>query len=203
MDYKAYLTSWIKENEKRRGIHEECLQREIKELAELKEEHAVLEGLMQVIDEGEEARNSIRDQFMTEKARKPRSDSEMYQLPKDVLAQVNDFLLNKNMKYSDIQHWLETEHNMRVSISSISNYAEKIYQKAQHVSDDLEKLLKESTEPRQEKTAADMSPREFNEFIKTWVRAHLEDERLSPGYVERIFSAAIEIYKRKIILKKP
>ena len=44
-----------------------------------------------------------------EKVRKPRSDSKMYQLPKDVLDQVNDMLLNENMKYSDIQHWLETE----------------------------------------------------------------------------------------------
>ncbi len=76
---------------------------------------------------------------MTEKVRKPRSDSKMYQLPKDVLDQVNAFLLDENMKYSDIQHWLETEHNMRISISSISNYAVKIYQAAQRVSDDLER----------------------------------------------------------------
>ena len=51
------------------------------------------------------------------------SDSKMYQLPKDVLDQVNDMLLNENMKYSDIQHWLETEHDMKISLSSISNYA--------------------------------------------------------------------------------
>ena len=57
---------------------------------------------------------------MTEKVRKPRSDSKMYQLPKDVLDQVNDMLLNENMKYSDIQYWLETEHNMKISLSSIS-----------------------------------------------------------------------------------
>ena len=76
---------------------------------------------------------------MTEKIRKPRSDSKMYQLPKDVLDQVNDMLLNENMKYSDIQHWLETEHHMKISLSSISNYAVKIYQAAQRVSDDLER----------------------------------------------------------------
>lgn len=45
---------------------------------------------------------------MMEKVRKPRSDSKMYKLPKDVLDQVNDMLLNKNIKYSDIQYWLET-----------------------------------------------------------------------------------------------
>ena len=43
----------------------------------------------------------------------------MYQLPKDVLDQVNDMLLNENMKYSDIQYWLETEHNMKISLSSV------------------------------------------------------------------------------------
>lgn len=48
-----------------------------------------------------------------------------------------------------------------------------------------------------EKVAVDMSPRQFREFIETWMRAHLEDERLCPGYVERIFSAAIDIYKQK------
>ena len=76
---------------------------------------------------------------MIEKVRKPRSDSKMYQLPKDVLDQVNDMLLNENMRYSDIQHWLETEQNMKISLSSISNYAVKIYQAAQRVSDDLER----------------------------------------------------------------
>lgn len=74
-----------------------------------------------------------------EKVRKPRSDSKMYKLPKDVLDQVNNMLLNENMKYSDIQHWLETEHDMKISLSSISNYAVKIYQAAQRVSDDLER----------------------------------------------------------------
>lgn len=74
-----------------------------------------------------------------EKVRKPRSDSKMYQLPKDVLNQVNDLLLNENMKYSDIQHWLETEHGTKISLSSISNYAIKIYKAAQRVADDLER----------------------------------------------------------------
>lgn len=76
---------------------------------------------------------------MTEKIRKPRSDSKMYQLPKDVLNQVNDMLLNENVKYSDIQHWLETEHEMKISLSSISNYAIKRYKAAQRISDDLER----------------------------------------------------------------
>lgn len=76
---------------------------------------------------------------MTDKVRKPRSDSKMYQLPKDVLDQVNDMLLNENMKYSDIQYWLETEQGMKISLSSISNYAVKIYQAAQRIADDLER----------------------------------------------------------------
>lgn len=76
---------------------------------------------------------------MTEKVRKPRSDSKMYQLPKAVLEKVDDMLLNENMKYSDIQHWLETEHDMKISLSSISNYAVKIYRAAQRVADDLER----------------------------------------------------------------
>lgn len=76
---------------------------------------------------------------MTEKIRKHRSDSKMYQLSKAVLDQVNSMLLNENMKYSDIQHWLEMEHNIKISLSSISNYAVKIYQAAQRVSDDLER----------------------------------------------------------------
>ena len=70
---------------------------------------------------------------------KPRSDSKKHHLPKEVLDKVNDMLLNENMKYSDIQHWLETEHDMKISLSSISNYAVKIYQAAQRVSDDLER----------------------------------------------------------------
>lgn len=74
-----------------------------------------------------------------EKVRKPRADSKMYQLPKEVLDQINDMLLNENMKYSDIQHWLETEQGLKISLSSISNYAVKIYQAAQRVADDLER----------------------------------------------------------------
>lgn len=74
-----------------------------------------------------------------DKVRKTRSDSKMYQLPKEVLSQVDDMLLNENMKYSDIKHWLETEHNFKISLSSISNYAIKIYRAAQRISDDLER----------------------------------------------------------------
>lgn len=73
------------------------------------------------------------------KARKPRSDSKMYQLPKEVMNQVNDMLLNDNMKYSDIQHWLETEHHVRISLSSISNYAVRIFKAAQRAADELER----------------------------------------------------------------
>lgn len=76
---------------------------------------------------------------MSVRTRKPRADSKMYQLPQSVLDQVNDMLLNENMKYSDIQHWLETEHGLKISLSSISNYAVKIYQAAQRISDDLER----------------------------------------------------------------
>lgn len=76
---------------------------------------------------------------MMEKVRKPRSDSKIYQLPQNVIQQVNDMLLNENMKYSDIQHWLETEHEMKISLSSISNYAVKRYEAAQRAADDLER----------------------------------------------------------------
>lgn len=76
---------------------------------------------------------------MMDKIRKPRADSKMYQLPKNVLDQVNNMLLNENMKYSDIQHWLQVEHDMKISLSSISNYAVKIYQAAQRIVDDLER----------------------------------------------------------------
>lgn len=76
---------------------------------------------------------------MSVKERKPRSDSKMYQLPKDVLDKVNDMLLNENMKYSDIQHWLKNNQNLNISLSSISNYAIKIYRAAQRVADDLER----------------------------------------------------------------
>ena len=34
---------------------------------------------------------------MTEKLRKPRSDSKMYQLPKEVLQKVDNMLLHENM----------------------------------------------------------------------------------------------------------
>lgn len=70
---------------------------------------------------------------------KPRSDSKMYQLPKEVLNQVNEMLLNDNMKYSDIQHWLETEHHVKISLSSISNYAVKIFKAAQRTAAELER----------------------------------------------------------------
>ena len=73
------------------------------------------------------------------KIRKPRSDSKMYQLPKDTLDQVNNMLLNENTKYSEIQPWLDVEHGVKISLSSISNYAVKLYKAAQRVADDLER----------------------------------------------------------------
>lgn len=76
---------------------------------------------------------------MAEKPRKPRSDSRMYQLPKEVLDQVNEMLTKDNMSYRDIQHWLETQHSMKVSLSSISRYAFRIYETADRVAKDLEK----------------------------------------------------------------
>lgn len=76
---------------------------------------------------------------MAEKQRKPRSDSRMYQLPKEVLDQVNEMLTKDNMSYRDIQHWLDTQHGMKVSLSSISRYAFRIYETADRVAKDLEK----------------------------------------------------------------
>lgn len=40
------------------------------------------------------------------KARKPRSDAKIYQLPKAVLDGVNERLVNCNMSYADIIAWL-------------------------------------------------------------------------------------------------
>lgn len=76
---------------------------------------------------------------MAEKPRKPRSDSRMYQLPKEVLDQVNEMLTKDNMSYRDIQHWLEAKHSTKVSLSSISRYAFRIYEMADRVAKDLEK----------------------------------------------------------------
>ena len=72
------------------------------------------------------------------KPRKPRSDAKMYQLPKSVLEAVNDLLLNNNMSYTDIIAWL-AERGYKVSQSSLSRYAFKVFESAQRVADDLEK----------------------------------------------------------------
>lgn len=72
MDYKAYLTSWIRENEKSQAIHKECLQREQRCLEELKEEHTVLEGLIQAMGDTEKAWNPIRKSKKTEFSKKNR-----------------------------------------------------------------------------------------------------------------------------------
>lgn len=74
-----------------------------------------------------------------DKVRKPRSDSKMYQLPKDVLEQINIMLLNDNMKYSDIQHWLETEQHVKIALSSISNYSVRLFRSAQRTVDELQR----------------------------------------------------------------
>lgn len=72
------------------------------------------------------------------KPRKPRSDAKMYQLPKLVLDGVNERLVNYNMSYADIIAWL-AEQGYKVSQSSLSRYAFKVFESAQRVADDLEK----------------------------------------------------------------
>lgn len=72
------------------------------------------------------------------KTRKPRSDAKMYQLPKPVLDGVNERLVNYNMSYADIIAWLAGQ-GYKVSRSSLSRYAFKIFESAQRVADDLEK----------------------------------------------------------------
>ena len=72
------------------------------------------------------------------KARKPRSDAKIYQLPKAVLDGVNERLVNCNMSYADIVAWLAGQ-GYKVSQSSLSRYAFKVFESAQRVADDLEK----------------------------------------------------------------
>ena len=72
------------------------------------------------------------------KSRKPRSDAKMYQLPKAVLDGVNERLVNYNMSYADIIAWL-AEQGYKVSQSSLSRYAFKVFESAQRIADDLEK----------------------------------------------------------------
>lgn len=72
------------------------------------------------------------------KTRKPRSDAKMYQLPKDILDDVNRKLLDYNMSYADIIAWL-SEKGYKISQASLSRYAFKIFESAQRVADDLEK----------------------------------------------------------------
>lgn len=62
----------------------------------------------------------------------------MYQLPKAVLDGVNERLVNYNMSYADIIAWL-AEQGYKVSPSSLSRYAFKVFESAQRVADDLEK----------------------------------------------------------------
>lgn len=72
------------------------------------------------------------------RARKPRSDAKMYQLPKHIQDGVNERLINYNMSYADIIAWLE-EQGYKVSQSSLSRYALKVFKSAQRIADDLEK----------------------------------------------------------------
>ncbi len=72
------------------------------------------------------------------KTRKPRSDAKIYQLPKAVLDGVNERLVNYNMSYADIVAWLAGQ-GYKVSQSSLSRYAFKVFESAQRVADDLEK----------------------------------------------------------------
>jgi len=72
------------------------------------------------------------------KARKPRSDAKMYQLPKPIQDGINERLINYNMSYADIVAWL-AEQGYSVSQSSLSRYAFKIFESAQRIADDLEK----------------------------------------------------------------
>ena len=72
------------------------------------------------------------------KARKPRSDAKIYQLPKAILDGVNERLVNYNMSYADIVAWLAGQ-GYKVSQSSLSRYAFKVFESAQRVADDPEK----------------------------------------------------------------
>ena len=72
------------------------------------------------------------------KARKPRADARMYQLPKAVQDGVNERLINYNMSYADIVSWLSGQ-GYKVSQSSLSRYAFKVFESAQRIADDLEK----------------------------------------------------------------
>lgn len=62
----------------------------------------------------------------------------MYQLPKAILDGVNERLVNYNMSYADIIAWL-AEQGYKVSPSSLSRCAFKVFESAQCVADDLKK----------------------------------------------------------------
>ncbi len=93
------------------------------------------------------------------RARKPRSDSKMYQLPKELRDKVNAMLLNDNTKYSDIQKWLLDEHGLTISLSSISNYAKTLFESAQKAKEELLKtrcfmeMIADSDETDKDKAA--------------------------------------------------
>ena len=74
------------------------------------------------------------------KPRKPRSDAKIYQLPKSVLDGVNERLVNYNMSYADIVAWLAGQ-GYKVSQSSLSRYAFKVFESAQRVAEKTKYII--------------------------------------------------------------
>lgn len=137
-----------------------------------------------------------------EKTRKPRSDSKMYQLPKEVMNQVNDMLLNDNMKYSDIQYWLETEHHVKISLSSISNYAVRIFKAAQRTADELERT-KYFVDMIGDKSDIDAS-RAASAILKSGLLQKIStaEEEFNEMPIERAGRLLVEINKTELAEKR-
>lgn len=136
------------------------------------------------------------------KTRKPRSDSKMYQLPKEVMNQVNDMLLNDNMKYSDIQYWLETEHHVKISLSSISNYAVRIFKAAQRTADELERT-KYFVDMLGDKSDIDAS-RAASAILKSGLLQKIStaEEEFNEMPIERAGRLLVEINKTELAEKR-
>ncbi|MFR1369496.1 MAG: phage protein Gp27 family protein [Eisenbergiella massiliensis] len=137
-----------------------------------------------------------------EKTRKPRADSKMYQLPKEVMNQVNDMLLNDNMKYSDIQYWLETEHHVKISLSSISNYAVRIFKAAQRTADELERT-KYFVDMIGDKSDIDAS-RAASAILKSGLLQKIStaEEEFNEMPIERAGRLLVEINKTELAEKR-
>ena len=137
-----------------------------------------------------------------EKTRKPRADSKMYQLPKEVMNQVNDMLLNDNMKYSDIQYWLETEHHVKISLSSISNYAVRICKAAQRTADELERT-KYFVDMIGDKSDIDAS-RAASAILKSGLLQKIStaEEEFNEMPIERAGRLLVEINKTELAEKR-